>query len=197
MKDLLSKVLGTRRRKVAAGIVTSVMVATSAVAAWQIIQASGTANGKVGSLIAPTITGAASPVADLYPNNNTATGTLSMVVNNSNPSTLYLKGFDVSKASITGGTAQCDWTDPNASGGQYWNVRQHLRFNGHIYGPAGDEVTFPGVFVPAFSIPVVPGVSTIQTPTGFLGLNENTPSACQGTQINGFQIINAVFSTAP
>lgn len=197
MSALWNKVTGTRRRKVAASIVTSVMVAGAAIAAWQVITASGTGSAKIGQLQAPTITAAASPVADLYPNNATATGTISMVVNNPNPSTLYLTGFDVSKASITGGPPQCDFTDANQVAGQYENVRKYLRFNGHIYGPAGDTVTMPGVFIPAFSIPVVSGVSTIQTPTGVLGLSEATPTACQGVTITNFQFSNAVFSTAP
>jgi hypothetical protein len=182
---MLRRIFGSRRRKVTAAIFTSVLVAGVSFAAWTIVTASGSGTGKVGSLVAPTISEASAPLGDLYPS-VLPTGSIQFEVTNPNEATLYLKEFTVDKSAVAGGPFNCDWSALR-------NV--HLALNGHAV--TATQETFPGGFIPPFSIEVAPNDTTVVAVDEVLRLTEDTPDACQGSTISNFQITNAEFSTAP
>lgn len=184
----MRRLIGTRKRKAVAAVLTSALVAGVGIAAWSIVTASGSGNAKVGSLVAPTITASPSPVANLVPNAEPS-GSISFAITNPNASTLYLKQFTLDKTNVTGGTPSCDWGHPS-----FRNV--YLGLNGH--DALTQVATFPGGLIDPFSIAIpASGTTNVSVGPGVLRLNTNTPSDCQGTTIGGFVVTNAVFDTAP
>lgn len=182
---MLRKMLGSRRRKVGATILTTVLVAGVGFAAWTIITASGSGSGKTGQLAAPTIANGTTLIGDTFPSSPAgsfnATGTLTLTVTNPNTSALTLTEFTIDDDGVVGGDALCDWSI----------LRNTYLF---VKGQTSAALAAPAALQTGLTVNVPTGTTQVNIP-GIIGLTSDASSGCQNQNINGFSITNAQFST--
>jgi len=167
------KLFGTKRRRVASTVTALMLSAGVAVAAWSIVTSSGSGTGRVGSLVAPTITNAGSGTGDLYPSASGFTAPIHFSINNPNTAALVLTSIaSFNKTNLVGGNATCDWS--------LASIKGFLRV--------------PASPVTGLSVAVPTGVSVVSVPN-MLGLDSATVDQCQATTIDGIGVSNVTFST--
>jgi hypothetical protein len=95
--------LATRRRKALAAVaVLALVIVAAALAAW-FVSANGSGSAKAGTLVAPTVTAATSPIGDLFPGPS-PTGTLSLQISNPNSDLVLAAVSSTGPATVTSGS---------------------------------------------------------------------------------------------
>lgn len=184
MRGLRKKLFGSRKRKVVVAILTLMLVAGTAFAAWQVIS-NGTSKGGVGTLSAPTIAQGTTATYDLVPNSASFTGSIAIKVTNPNASPLYIESMGL----------------PDVASDNTWTVSGGLvpaSCTTAIFKPflSAQAKTFAsGSRIMVNGSGTAGGVTEVVVPA-VLKLGDAAPSACQGATLNGLPAPNISFSTA-